>query len=107
MNGKTIGHTPSDYWAKDGEKDTITLESKVFHSALENVNIPLGPDAPGGGVVMNKGDHQGAQTVYVYAPQDALAEGTNGFNIIHRTQQGKSAKDGDAYDGRGQPRLMP
>jgi hypothetical protein len=35
-------------------------------SALEKVNIPLGPDAPGGAIVMNAADHQGAQTVYVY-----------------------------------------
>lgn len=34
--------------------------------ALEKVNIPLGPDAPGGAIVMNAADHQGAQTVYVY-----------------------------------------
>jgi branched-chain amino acid transport system substrate-binding protein len=35
-------------------------------SALEKVNIPLGPDAPGGAIIMNPQDHQGAQTVYVY-----------------------------------------
>jgi ABC-type branched-subunit amino acid transport system substrate-binding protein len=35
-------------------------------AALEKVNMPLGPDAPGGAIVMNPQDHQGAQTVYVY-----------------------------------------
>ena len=41
-------------------------DTEKLIGALENVNIPLGPDAPGGGIIMNKGDHQGAQTVYVY-----------------------------------------
>jgi ABC-type branched-subunit amino acid transport system substrate-binding protein len=44
-----------------GHKDTEALLT-----ALENVNLPLGPDAPGGAIMMNKQDHQGAQTVYVY-----------------------------------------
>jgi ABC-type branched-subunit amino acid transport system substrate-binding protein len=44
-----------------GRKDTEALLT-----ALENVNLPLGPDAPGGAIMMNKQDHQGAQTVYVY-----------------------------------------
>jgi ABC-type branched-subunit amino acid transport system substrate-binding protein len=44
-----------------GRKDTEGLIS-----ALEKVNIPLGPDAPGGAIIMNPADHQGAQTVYVY-----------------------------------------
>jgi hypothetical protein len=39
------------------------------------------------------------QTVYVFAEEDALAEGTNGYNIIHRTQQGRSSQDGGSYDG--------
>ncbi|HEY3058517.1 MAG TPA: ABC transporter substrate-binding protein [Chloroflexota bacterium] len=43
-------------------------------AALETVSIPLGPDAPGGGIVMNKGDHQGAQTVYVYRVAGAQQE---------------------------------
>ncbi len=43
-------------------------------AALETVNIPLGPDAPGGAVMMNKGDHQGAQTVYVYRVAGAQQE---------------------------------
>ncbi|HEV7663524.1 MAG TPA: ABC transporter substrate-binding protein [Chloroflexota bacterium] len=44
-----------------GRKDTEALLT-----ALENVNLSLGPDAPGGAMMMNKQDHQGAQTVYVY-----------------------------------------
>ena len=32
------------------------------------------------------------QTVYVFAPHDTLAEGTNGYTIVHRTQQGSSAE---------------
>jgi hypothetical protein len=32
------------------------------------------------------------QTVYVFAEEDALAEGTNGYNIVHRTQQGRSSQ---------------
>ena len=39
------------------------------------------------------------QRVYVYAGADTLAEGTNGYSIVHRTQQGVSSKDGGAYDG--------
>ena len=38
----------------------------VLITALEKVNIPLGIDAPGGGIVMNPQDHQGGQTVYVF-----------------------------------------
>jgi hypothetical protein len=34
-------------------------------SALENVSIPQGPDAPAGPVIMNKDDHQGRMTVYL------------------------------------------
>jgi branched-chain amino acid transport system substrate-binding protein len=45
---------------------TGRADTEKLIPALENVNIPLGPDAPGGGIIMNKGDHQGAQTVYVY-----------------------------------------
>jgi len=41
-------------------------DTEALISALEQVNLPLGADAPGGAMVMNKGDHQGAQTVYVY-----------------------------------------
>jgi branched-chain amino acid transport system substrate-binding protein len=44
-----------------GRQDTDALIA-----ALEKVNLPLGPDAPGGAIVMNAQDHQGAQTVYVY-----------------------------------------
>ena len=48
-------------------------DTEALISALEKVNLPLGPDAPGGAIVMNPTDHQGAQTIYVYrvaGPQD-------------------------------------
>ena len=48
-------------------------DTEALISALEKVNLPLGPDAPGGAIVMNPADHQGAQTIYVYrvaGPQD-------------------------------------
>ena len=41
-------------------------DTEALISALERVNIPLGPDAPGGAIMMNPTDHQGAQTIYVY-----------------------------------------
>jgi ABC-type branched-subunit amino acid transport system substrate-binding protein len=41
-------------------------DTEALISALEKVNIPLGPDAPGGAIMMNAQDHQGAQTMYVY-----------------------------------------
>jgi ABC-type branched-subunit amino acid transport system substrate-binding protein len=47
-------------------KFTGRADSEALITALENVNIPLGPDAPGGNIIMNKADHQGAQTVYVF-----------------------------------------
>jgi len=45
---------------------TGRADTEQLISALEQVNLPLGPEAPGGAIVMNKADHQGAQTVYVY-----------------------------------------
>ena len=41
-------------------------DTEALIAALEKVNIPLGPDAPGGAIIMNPQDHQGAQTMYVY-----------------------------------------
>ena len=41
-------------------------DTEKLIAALEKVNIPLGADAPGGGIMMNAADHQGAQTVYVF-----------------------------------------
>ena len=41
-------------------------DTEALIAALEKVNIPLGTDAPGGAIIMNPQDHQGAQTVYVY-----------------------------------------
>jgi hypothetical protein len=46
------------------------------------------------------------QTVYVFAPQDTVAEGNNGLNIVHRVQQGASPKDGGAYDGLAVPGVV-
>jgi urea transport system substrate-binding protein len=45
---------------------TGRADTESLIAALEKVNLPLGPDAPGGAVIMNPADHQGAQTVYVY-----------------------------------------
>ena len=70
-----------------GRQDTEGLIS-----ALEKVNMPLGPDAPGGAIIMNPADHQGAQTVYVYrvggAQQEELlstvpADQVPQFNTCH------------------------
>ncbi|HEY1293198.1 MAG TPA: ABC transporter substrate-binding protein [Chloroflexota bacterium] len=47
-------------------KFTGRQDTEALISALEKVNIPLGPDAPGGAIMMNPQDHQGAQTQYVY-----------------------------------------
>ncbi|MBV9172869.1 MAG: ABC transporter substrate-binding protein [Chloroflexi bacterium] len=45
---------------------TGRADTEKLISALEKVNMPMGPDAPGGGIIMDPADHQGAQTVYVY-----------------------------------------
>ena len=47
-------------------KFTGRPDTEALISALEKVNLPLGPDAPGGAIIMNPQDHQGAQTEYVY-----------------------------------------
>jgi len=47
-------------------KFTGRADTEALISALEKVNIPLGPDSPGGATMMNAQDHQGAQTQYVY-----------------------------------------
>lgn len=49
-------------------------DTEALISALEKVNIPLGPDAPGGAMIMNPQDHQGAQTLYVYRIAGAQEE---------------------------------
>src|SRR5712691_4920292 len=49
-------------------------DTEALISALEKVNIPLGTDAPGGAIIMNPQDHQGAQTVYVYRVAGPLQE---------------------------------
>lgn len=41
-------------------------DTEALISALEHVNLKMGPEAPGGSTIMNPQDHQGAQTVYVY-----------------------------------------
>src|SRR5579859_3013551 len=55
-------------------KFTGKADTEGLISALEKVNIPLGPDAPGGAIIMNPADHQGAQTVYVYRVGGATQE---------------------------------
>ncbi len=45
----------------NGRQDTEALIG-----ALERVNLQLSNAAPGGAIIMNPQDHQGAQTVYVY-----------------------------------------
>jgi len=47
-------------------KFTGRSDTEALIAALEKVNIPLGQDAPGGAIIMNPADHQGAQTVYVF-----------------------------------------
>jgi len=55
-------------------KFTGKADTEALISALEKVNLPLGPDAPGGAIIMNPADHQGAQTVYVYRVGGATQE---------------------------------
>jgi ABC-type branched-subunit amino acid transport system substrate-binding protein len=55
-------------------KFTGRPDTEGLISALEKVNLPLGADAPGGGIIMNPADHQGAQTVYVYRVGGATQE---------------------------------
>jgi ABC-type branched-subunit amino acid transport system substrate-binding protein len=47
-------------------KFTGRTDTEALVAALEKVNMPMGPDSPGGAIIMNPADHQGAQTVYVY-----------------------------------------
>jgi ABC-type branched-subunit amino acid transport system substrate-binding protein len=67
-------------------------DTEALIGALEKVNIPLGADAPGGAIIMNPQDHQGAQTVYVYrvaGPQQeellstVMADQVPKFNSCH------------------------
>jgi len=67
--------------------------------ALNTVNTLAGASENGVPLIFTRNDWFKPQTVYVFAPADALAEGTNGYTIVHRTQEGSSAKDGGAYDG--------
>jgi len=55
-------------------KFTGRAETEALITSLEKVNIPLSQDAPGGAIVMNPADHQGAQTVYVYRVAGAQQE---------------------------------
>ena len=41
-------------------------DTEKLITALENLKSPMSADFPGGDVVMNKADHQGAMTTYVY-----------------------------------------
>jgi branched-chain amino acid transport system substrate-binding protein len=73
-------------------KFTGRSETEALIAALEKVNIPLSQDAPGGAIIMNPADHQGAQTVYVYrvaGPQQeellstVAADQVPKFNVCH------------------------
>jgi ABC-type branched-subunit amino acid transport system substrate-binding protein len=41
-------------------------DNEKLISALETLKAPLGADFPGGDFIMNKSDHQGAMTTYIY-----------------------------------------
>jgi len=47
-------------------KFTGKADTEKLIGALENLNIPQGPDAPDGSIVMNKSDHQGRTTTFLY-----------------------------------------
>jgi ABC-type branched-subunit amino acid transport system substrate-binding protein len=47
-------------------KFTGRADTEKLISAFENLNVPQGPDAPAGPIVMNKQDHQGRETNYLY-----------------------------------------
>lgn len=47
-------------------KFTGKADTEKLIAALENLNVPMGPDSPTGPLVMNKADHQGRATVFVY-----------------------------------------
>ena len=48
------------------EMKPIAADTEKLISALENLNVPQGPDAPAGAIVMNKQDHQAKETNYIY-----------------------------------------
>ena len=82
----------------------VALRESVLKAGGKGVALSVTTDANladenGIELTFNRNDWWVPQTVYVFAPQDTLAEGTNGFTIVHRTQQGSSPKDGGAYDG--------
>ncbi|HYY88448.1 MAG TPA: ABC transporter substrate-binding protein [Chloroflexota bacterium] len=65
-------------------KFTGRADTEALISALEQVNLPMGPDSPGGATIMNKADHQGTQTVYVFrinGQQDELLTTVEAANI--------------------------
>src|SRR5207248_7896852 len=47
-------------------KFTGKNDTQKLITALENLNIPQGPDAPDGPIVMNKTDHQGKTTAFLF-----------------------------------------
>jgi hypothetical protein len=57
MNALKLAMRSSNF---TGKADTDKLIS-----ALEDLRIPQGPDAPDGPVIMNKADHQGRMTSYL------------------------------------------
>ncbi|HTE85832.1 MAG TPA: hypothetical protein VK821_13975, partial [Dehalococcoidia bacterium] len=40
-------------------------DTEKLIAAFESLNIPQGPDAPDGSIVMNKSDHQGRTTTFL------------------------------------------
>src|SRR6266567_1412915 len=47
-------------------KFTGKADTQKLISSLENLNVPQGPDAPDGSILMNKTDHQGRSTTFLY-----------------------------------------
>jgi branched-chain amino acid transport system substrate-binding protein len=47
-------------------KFTGKADTEKLISAMENLNAPQGPDFPAGPVIMNKSDHQGRATLYIF-----------------------------------------
>ena len=83
---------------------TVGLSERAVAAGAEGLKLNTANDpatASKDGVTLNftRSNWFRPQTIYVFAENDDVAEGTNGFNIIHRTQEGSSPKDGGAYDG--------
>ncbi|HEX6467531.1 MAG TPA: ABC transporter substrate-binding protein [Streptosporangiaceae bacterium] len=51
--------------AMEGSKFAGKDDTDKLITALENLRLKQGPDSPAGDLIMNKSDHQGAQTTYI------------------------------------------